>query len=139
MFLFYDSFECKFMFTRNVLHIRKIYDFVLCYYLILFSFCNGKIMDQEIFYFVISYHSSCDANPRQAYFLLYLKVYYLSSLKFYYQFLPFITHLRRKNFNLFIRRFTVITHFIFSSEKNFLRVLCREAILTVKVVHFLGC
>lgn len=23
MFLFYDSFECKFMFTRNVLHIRK--------------------------------------------------------------------------------------------------------------------
>lgn len=37
MFLFYDSFECKFMFTRNVLHIRKIYEFQLWYYLILFS------------------------------------------------------------------------------------------------------
>lgn len=34
MFLFYDSFECKFMFTRNVLHIRKIYEFQLRYYLI---------------------------------------------------------------------------------------------------------
>lgn len=110
MFLFYDSFECKFMFTRNVLHIRKIYEFVLWYYLILFLVADsvvhqrGKIMDQQCPPLLFRHHFlSLDVLRVRP---LIVGCAMLPSLRsitttsrlnfFYYQFLSFITHSTRR-------------------------------------------